>query len=188
MILYKKVRMRFIMENNNTSMYCDILNHFGEEKVAQRYDNMVEQLNAFIKRNHYEDKVIISKGVLNQLLIDYFTDIYRLKEFHNIDLANYIKITSYTAYWLVRRKPLQIIQDNVKDIQLAFCNENFALSYILRYLQDTVVNVHDDNGIYHSFISTLSYTLRYRIITPQALELMIEAFLGGQTFQKSIQK
>ena len=175
------------MENKQSSMYSDVLNHFGEEKVARRYDNMVERLEAFIERNNYNDKVVISKGILNQLLIDYFTDIYRLKEFHNIDLANYIKITSYTAYWIVRRKPLQVVKDDIEDVQMAFCNENFALSYILKFLQDTVINVRDENGYYNSFVSTLSYSLRYRIITPQTIELMIEGFMAGKTVQKSIQ-
>lgn len=175
-------------ENNSIFSYQDVLESFGEEKVANRYDSIMEQLNAFIKRNKYTDKVTVCPSVVNQLIIDYFTDIFRLKEFHHIDLTNYIKITAYTAYWLVRRKPLQIIKDDIEDVELAFCNENFVLSYIMRFLQPSESPVYDERGEYHEFISTLSYALRYRTLTPQMLELMIEGFRGGCVYQKSFSK
>lgn len=173
------------MVNSNGFSYNDVLNSFGEKKITERYDNICEQLDGFILRNKYEGKVIVCSSVVNQLIIDYFTDLYRLKEFHHIDLANYIKITAYMSYWLVRRKPLQIVKDDIEDIELAFCNENFVLSYIIRFLQNDVINIRDENGIYREFVSTLSYTLRYRTLTPQMLELMIEGFMGGKVFQKS---
>lgn len=173
------------MASKGAFSYRDVINSFGEEKVAERYDNICLQFEGFIKRNKYEGKVIICHSIVNQLVIDYFTDLYRLKEFHQIELANYVKITAYMAYWLLRRKPLQVIEDDVNDIELAFCNENFVLSYLIRFLQDSVVNVHDEEGIYREFVSTLSYSLRYRTLTAQMLELMIEGFLGGKVFQKS---
>lgn len=175
-------------ENNSIFSYQDVIDSFGEKKVAQRYDCIMEQLNAFIKRNKYTDKVSICPGVVNQLVIDYFTDIFRLKEFHHIDLTNYIKITAYSAYWIVRRKPLQIIKDDIEDVELAFCNENFVLSYIMRFLQQTELSVHDEHGEYQEFVSTLSYALRYRTLTPQMLELMLEGFRGGCIYQKSSSK
>lgn len=171
-------------ENKTTFTYNDVLESFGQDKVAQRYDNIMEQLKAYIKRNSLEKNVCVCSGVVNQLVIDYFTDIYRLKEFHQIDLTNFIKITAYTAYWIVRRKPLQIVQDDIKNVELAFCNENFVLSYIMRFLQDSGNAPIDESGQYHEFVSTLSYALRYRTLTPQMLELMIEGFRGGSVYQK----
>ena len=165
--------------------YQDVLDSFGEEKIAERYDNICSQLEGFIKRNKYEGKVMVCPSIVNQLVIDYFTDMYRLKEFHHIDLANYIKINAYMADWLVRRKPLQVIEDDVEDIDLAFCNENFVLSFLMRFMQNGVTNVHDEEGIYREFVATLSYTLRYRTLTAQMLELMLEGFMGGKLFQKS---
>ena len=106
------------MTENSGFSYKDVLTEFGEEKVAQRYDNILDQMNAFIRRNKWENKVTICSAALNQFVIDYFTDIYRLKKFHKIDLANYIKITAYTAYWLVRRKPLQVIEDDPESVEL----------------------------------------------------------------------
>lgn len=174
------------MENSSEFSYKDVLDNFGEKKISERYDSICELLNGFIKRNKYEGKVIVCASIVNQLIIDYFTDLYRLKEFHHIDLANYIKITAYMSYWLARRKPLQIVEDDVNDIELAFCNENFVLSYIMRFLQNDVINIYDEDGMYREFVSTLSYTLRYRTLTAQMLELMIEGFMGGKVFQKTI--
>lgn len=175
-------------ESSSAFSYQDVLDSFGEEKVAKRYDNIMEQLNGFVKRNKYTDKVSVCPSIVNQLVIDYFTDIFRLKEFHHIDLTNYIKITAYTAYWIVRRKPLQVIQDDVNNIELAFCNENFVLSYIMRFLQQTELLICDEKGEYHEFVATLSYALRYRTLTPQMLELMIEGFRGGCVYQKNCLK
>lgn len=175
------------MANDKVITYLDVLSSFGEEKVAERYDNLLEQLKAFIQRKGYNSNVIVSLNVLQQMVIDYFTDIYRLKEFHHIDLTNYIKITAYTAYWLTQRKPLQIISDIPQDSELAFCNENFVVSYILRFLQmELKSDVSDPEGKYQEFVSNLSYALRYRTITPQMLELMLESFSGGRVFQQNI--
>lgn len=174
------------MENKFEFSYRDVLCSFGEKKIVERYDNIYKQLEGFIERNKYADRVIVCPSIVNQLIIDYFTDLYRLKEFHHIDLANYVKITAYMAYWLVRRKPLQVINDDADDIELAFCNENFVLSFIMRFLQKDVTNVNDEGGIYREFVSTLSYTLRYRTLTAQMLELMLEGFMGGKIYQKSV--
>lgn len=175
------------MANEKIISYIDILDAFGEEKVGERYDNLNEQLIGFIRRKGYENSVAVSASLLRQMVIDYFTDIYRLKEFHNIDLANYIKITAYTAYWLIQRKPLQIIKEDSQDMELAFCNENFVVSYILRFLQkDLKSSVNDPEGKYQEFVSNLSYALRYRVLTPQMLELMLEGFSGGRVFQQSL--
>ena len=172
-------------ENKSIFTYQDVLDSFGEQKVAQRYICIMEQLEGFIERNNYTEKVSVCSGVVNQLVIDYFTDIYRLKEFHHIDLTNYIKITAYSAYWINRRKPLQILRDDPEDVELAFCNENFVLSYIMRFLQRNEITIRDDKGEYQEFVSTLSYALRYRTLTPQMLELMLEGFRGGCVYQKS---
>lgn len=41
------------------------------------------------------------------VLIDYYSDIYRLKEFHDIELVRTEKIIAYTVAWIIKRKPLQ---------------------------------------------------------------------------------
>lgn len=77
--------------------YSELIESFGENKIKNRYSTLYKYMDAFIKRNKYEDVVIIADSVLNQCIIDYFADIYRLKEFHKIEFINYVKIHAYTA-------------------------------------------------------------------------------------------
>ena len=58
----------------------------------------------------------------------------------------------------------------------------------MRFLQQAEIPTFDDQGEYNEFVSTLSYALRYRTLTPQMLELMIEGFRGGCVYQKNCQK
>lgn len=121
--------------NRKSYDYSELVDSFGQEKIEARYVTLYEYLESFIKRNKYDKNVVIANSVLNQAVVDYFTDIYRLKEFHKIEHINYIKIHAYTAYWLLRRKPLQIVVDNEEDIELAFVNEKFVASYLLQFLR-----------------------------------------------------
>lgn len=177
------------METNRKSFdYSEILNSFGEEKIEDRYANLYEYLESFIKRHKYEEKVTIANSVLNQVVIDYFADIYRLKNFHHIEAINYIKIHAYTAYWILRRKPLQIIQDDVNDVNLAFVNEKFVASYLIQFTRgenDKVIILEEERQAYLEFVKNLEYFLRYRLVTPQMIETMLEAYMAGKAFQKS---
>lgn len=126
---------------------------------------------------------------MNQAVVDYFADIHRLKHFHHIEAINYLKIHAYTAYWILRRKPLQIVEDDPEDIDLAFINERFVASYLLQYLRgenSNVIILESERPPYFEFIKNLEYYLRYRTVTPQMLETILESYQAGQAFQKSI--
>ena len=121
MMILGIVRLERIMAMNCKKYdYVELVDSFGEDKIKERYTTLYEYMDSFIKRNKYENQVVIADSVLNQCIIDYFADVYRLKEFHNIEKINYVKIHAYTAYWLIRRKPLQIIKDDIENIDLAY--------------------------------------------------------------------
>ena len=126
---------------NKSYDYSEIIADFGKEKIEKRYETLYEYLDAFIKRHKYVGKVAIAESVLNQAVVDYFADVHRLKNFHHIEAINYLKIHAYTAYWILRRKPLQIIEDSLEDIDRAFVNEKFVASYLLDYLREEDTNV-----------------------------------------------
>ncbi len=174
---------------NKSYDYSDILADFGKDKIEQRYEALYEYLNAFIKRHKYEEKVIIAESVLNQAVVDYFADVHRLKTFHHIEAINYLKIHAYTAYWVLRRKPLQIVIDDPEDIDRAFVNEDFVASYLLQYLRGKntdVIILKSERVTYLEFVKNLEYYLRYRMVTPQMLETMLESYKAGEAFQKSV--
>ena len=175
--------------NRSNYDYEEIIEHFGEDKLIARYDAIEQYMMNFIERSGYKDKVVIASSVLNQALIDYFADIDRLKNFHHIDRVNFIKIHAYSAYWILRRKPMQIIRDDDEDIELAFVNENFVASYLMRFLREDnhgVVIKKDDRMDYNEFVNNLKYVLRYRVVTAQMIETMIESYIAGRIFERSI--
>lgn len=175
--------------NRKNYDYSELVESFGKEKLEKRYVALYEYMDAFIKRGDYQAKVIIAQSVLNQAVVDYFTDIYRLKEFHKIEHINYIKIHAYTAYWILRRKPIQIVTDDEEDTELAFINERFVTSYLLQFLRgrhEEVVILEKDRQDYIEFVKNMEYYLRYRTITPQMLETMLEAYMAGMAFDRAV--
>ena len=171
--------------------YDDILKSFGTEKIENRYDTIEQYLRAYIDSCQIEQKVRISECLLGQAIIDYFADIYRLKEFHKIAKVNYIKIHAYTGYWLLKRKPIQIIaeEQNGEDLGLTFVNEDFVASYLVHFLNENlVVKIKEKNrDDYLEFYENLKYTFRYRLVTAQFIETMLEAYTAGRRFENSIE-
>lgn len=174
--------------NKSNYDYEEIIEHFGKEKIMRRFSTLEEYLNIFIGRSKFKDNVSVSYSLLNQAVIDYFADIDRLKNFHHIEKINFIKVHAYSAYWLLRRKPIQIIKDN-DDTELAFINENFVASYLLQFLRGDnrgVVIKKADRLNYDEFVENLKYVLRYRMVTPQMLETILESYAAGRIFERSI--
>ena len=175
--------------NKSNYDYEEIIEHFGKEKIMKRYSALEEYMAIFIERSKFKENVSISDSLLNQAVIDYFVDIYRLKNFHNIDKVNYIKVHAYSAYWLLRRKPIQIIHDNNEDTELAFINENFIASYLMQFLRGDnrgVVIKKEDRFDYDEFVGNLKYVLRYRMVTAQSIETILESYNAGRIFERSI--
>lgn len=175
--------------NRSNYDYEEIIEHFGKDKIMERFTTLEEYLNIFIDRSEYKKNVMVSYSLLNQAVIDYFADIDRLKNFHHIDKINFIKVHAYSAYWLLRRKPIQIISDNNEETELAFINENFVASYLLQFLRGDnkgVVIKKKDRLDYDEFVENLKYVLRYRLVTPQSLETILESYSAGRIFERSI--
>ena len=176
------------MAYNNLNYYQKLFNDFTPEKIQQRYETLFDLMNEFIKRKGYEKNVHVVPSILNQMILDYFTDIKRLKEFHEIEHINFLKIHAYSAYWLLKRKPIQIIKDDENNVQLAFVNEQFITSYLINFLTNTNRNaliIEEDRDEFLEFVKNLEYTFRYRTITPQMIETMLEAYDAGKIFQRA---
>lgn len=71
------------------------------------------------------DEVALTHGILN-----YFTDISRLEKLHGIKEVNGIKVYAYQNYWLLRRHPLQIIDNPDNNEMVVFVNEKFVFSWL----------------------------------------------------------
>lgn len=168
--------------------YEDIKEAFTEKKIKDRYVSLYKYLAEFIARSNYDKSVIIVEASLNQAVVDYFTDILRLKRFHKIENVNFIKIHAYSAYWLLRRRPLQVIDAKTEDSELSFVNEDFIATYLVSFLNGQHSDLRlleNDRAEYYEFISNLKYFLRYRLVSPQMLETILMAYKAGCSFQHS---
>lgn len=173
----------------------DVLNHgnykflveeFTKETIENRFKTIYNFINSFIENNHLQEDVIISVDLLNNMIIDYFSDIYRIKEFQDIERTNFAKIYSYTAYWLLRRKVIQLKKEVYED-KLSFVNEEMVTTYICSYLFETNVFILDSQQEqFAEFQKNLLYSLIYRTYSPQSIESMIYAFKAGMSYQYSI--
>lgn len=165
--------------------YQFLLTKFTEEKIKSRYDCLFELLTTYLKRKRLEERICIVPAILDHVVVDYFVDIYRLKDFQGMDLVNDTKIMAYTSFWLLRHKPLQILDvENADD--LVYVNED-AVGEILRTQlfkdpADTVLLPGRAEKI-DDFVRTMKYFFQYRLYTAQNIELMIMAFNAGRDYQ-----
>ena len=148
------------------------------------------QINRYCKENCIEEvNVNLNNQVLKQALIDAFDDLNRLKEYHDTKNPNPIKLMAYYIYWIIRRKPITIINDNIlydkrlsdtKKAKLLFCNEHYCIQLmidaIFPWLNKNCVN--KDVHIYaeeqlKKFKRYMLYYLTYRLESPKSLEAIM---------------
>lgn len=153
-----------------------------DDKFKSRYTSIYSDMLTYISFSGYIGKVQINELILGFALVDYFEDISRLKAFHDLPHINSIKLVSYLSFWLLRRKPLQVLENN-RD--LLYVNERFVLAYILEFLSDKShgsILTRENSGL-QSFSDSLFYFFKYRHFDAQDIEMIITAFFAGQVYQ-----
>ena len=90
----------------------------------------MDSANLYIREARYEKHVACNERIMLNVLLDYYADIFRLKEFHDIQYVRTEKIFAYIAAWIVKRKPLQFIHDTDEEKDV-FVNERFAVFLLL---------------------------------------------------------
>ena len=84
---YEDVRMRNI-ENIYTD-YNGLVDEITEEAIKNRIKQFQAEMQAFIDSNKLQDKVFIHQMALNHAVMDYYSDIQRLKSYQEIALKTY---------------------------------------------------------------------------------------------------
>ena len=175
----------------NYEPYSDIISEFTEEKIQRRFQDLYAAIEAFLEEFEIREEVRINSYALQHAVLDYFTDISRLKKFHKIDRINIYKIMAYELSWILRRKPIQVIidedelEDRSKAETLVFINEKFVLSYITDFFtyligQDFYVTMNSPNkDSFDGYLDSLFYYLKYRNCSSQALEFALLSFGAG---------
>lgn len=167
----------------NALSYTEVLNYFGENKVTDRYKYMYDKMTEYIRVRGLEDKLYIQECILQQAIMDYFVDLYRVKEFHKLDKTNITKILAYEAYWIVRRKPIQM-KENVLENKLVFANEGFVTTFLAHECLLPLGGepmTQEEEEQFLGFLRHLNYHLKYRVVDKQGLEAMFLAYQTGQS-------
>ena len=167
--------------------YDSIISEFTKKKLEERYETLYKTASEFIDKMGYKNNVCIDDYALLYAMFDYFADISRLKKFHKIDLINDIKIASYEAYWLLKRKVLQVFKCSMDTI---YVNEQFVLTLILKCLSDkeNISVASFGNEKLKFFFDTFFYSLKYRPFDQQAIELIALSFNAGRVYSEIISK
>lgn len=173
-----------------TLSYSEIVKFFGEDVIRDRYRFLHDKMQIYIKERPFSSLLEINELILQQAIMDYFADIYRLKIFHKIENINKAKIVAYEVYWLLRRKPIQAKKPltDMDDIEqkLVFANEGFLTTlvsseFLMPRVADPLSPEAEDNFL--TFLEHLYYYFKYRPVDKQNLELILCAFNVGNTLR-----
>ena len=166
---------------NTYDNYDELLARVGKEVVESRITQLNTEMTAFLKNYKLEDSVYIHQMALTHALMDYFSDIQRLKDYQKIEYVNEIKIKAYETFWLLKRKPLQLKKQLESDEWL-YVNEKFLLTRMTSFMLQDNLNVvlnEEKKKAFTNFLDTFYYYLKFRRTDAQAIELMLLAFQAG---------
>ncbi len=164
--------------------YKELIKKVGEDDFQSRLEELTRLIDTFLQEAGFNDYAACNERILYHVLLDYYSDIFRLEEFHEIAHPKTDKITAYLIYWILRRKPIQFLcfSEDEKDI---FVNERFACTLLLNEclledndykLNKTVLEKAD------AYLDLILYYFKYRPYNAQVIELLIESFKMGRYF------
>jgi hypothetical protein len=166
--------MNFVKDDH----YQFLLKYFPDNVIFIRFRTLLSEVITILKKIDIADKVRIDIESFKMIILDYFTDIARLKDFQNIEHTNVQKIYGYELYWFLRRHPIQIVHNFPRNFDI---NEKVAIALFLpKILKEAGIDPAKPSGkTGRNFINLLFYNLKYRTYTQQSLELMFDAFSSG---------
>ena len=147
--------------------------------VPRRYRELMKRMQSLLESGGFAPKAVINEDLLGKVILDYFEDVDRLKEFNEIEKICPAKICAYETYWLLRWKPIQI-QSEETSAQLLYINEIIcAIMMMSKMSQEAGTKLKEGDPEVKRFFNLLLYNMKYREFTQKTLELAIESFLFG---------
>ncbi|MBF0620965.1 MAG: hypothetical protein HQL54_03480 [Magnetococcales bacterium] len=139
-------------------------------KILRRKNTLTHKYNAFAEKHKWK-KTELNGQILANCVYSYYLEVQRHKEFHGIDNADGIKKAAYLTKWLLKTRPIQVLNDNTRSETAKYpllANEGFALSVALTFLDIKW------NAVPNEVITRLLYDFHYR---PVVAETLITKFL-----------
>lgn len=167
---------------NTYVKYDELVSVVGEEIIESRIQQISQEMLDFLKINNLEQVAYIHEMALTHAIMDYFSDVQRLKDYQQIEHINEIKIKAYETFWLLQRKPIQL-KEQIEDDRLLYVNEKFLLTRLTSFMLENEINmplIGEKSIAFKNFLNTLYYYLKFRRCDAQSIELMLLAFKAGQ--------
>jgi hypothetical protein len=173
--------------NKKYRSYEYLVAAFGEEKIKSRYCFLERSAKRFVENRNLQKYVRVNSFLIQEIVCDYFADIQRLKEFHELERTNPIKVAAYTAFWISRRKPLYLVCDAIDEEvvaqhpELVDINEWFSTFVLIADAFDKRTPLFMglfETKSFNIFSQNVRYFLIYRIFTAQALELALVGLMS----------
>jgi len=129
-----------------------------------------------IKSLGLEDVAVINTDALLRMILCYFADIARVRDFHSIELINESKRYAFGAFWFLKLHPVQItVRDMAGDnTKCAYINERIVLHVIASEFMTSSGNKEKEDQK-KLFLRHLFHHLKYRTYTARTLELTLDA-------------
>ena len=118
---------------NTYITYDELVKEETKEVIEERLKQLYTEMSSFIKENGLQDIVFIQEMALNHAVMDYFSDIQRLKDYQKIEHINEVKIKAYETYWLLKRKPLQL-KAQLEEDKWLYVNEKFLMARLAAFM------------------------------------------------------
>ena len=170
------------IDDNKTDFFKYLVDTYP---VKERFISILKQIQDVLEAMNLMGSVNINTQLLGKAILDYFEDVDRLKKYENIDKINVEKIYAYEAFWLIRRHPIQIVDNELEEKYLLLNEKIFTFIMLAKMFRELQVSYDDKNPKLEKFIELLFYNFKYRIFTQKSLELMIAAFFCGANFKKT---
>lgn len=145
---------------------------------------MYDTLDSYIKDKHLEMEVYINGEIFAQCVKDLVDDLARYCQFHDIEYPNNSKIYAYMASWIIKRKPIQFINEP-RDSKHIFHNEHAAFGLVVEGTD--LLNTNHDSPKTKELteeLQSILYHLRYRNTDPRTMLLLIDALKAGVIMRK----
>ena len=171
---------------NTYVKYDELVQKFTEKVIKSRLNQISEEMLDFLRTYNLTEVAYINEMALSHAIMDYFSDVSRLKEYQDIEKINNIKIKAYETFWLLQRKPLQL-KCQLEDDKYLYVNEKFLLTRLASFMLGEDINkpLIDEKGIaWTNFLNTLYYYMKFRRCDAQSIELMLLAFKAGQMMER----
>ena len=173
------------IENTYIS-YEELVNKIGEEIIQNRLMQLDQEMKEFLNVNNLNDIAYVNQMALSHAVMDYFSDIQRLKEYQKIEHVNEIKIKAYETFWLLKRKPIQL-KVQLEEDSFLYVNEKFLLTRLTSYMLQDDINMpilSEKKKAFKNYLDTLYYYLKFLRCDAQSIELMLLAFKAGRLIGK----